>query len=175
MKRRAFKIVVALSLLLFVATGVLWVRSYWHRDVFTLWFAERRACWVESCRGGGIQFVQMTNMATDQLESGWDVAFPADPLPTEMRLGFGFVPTTSPPNWDGGPSRQVYITVVVFPAYALMILLAVLPTTWAFTMIRRSRRVGLGHCLHCGYDLRASPDRCPECGTEAGSRSIPQN
>ena len=54
---------------------------------------------------------------------------------------------------------------VAVPYWALVTLFALLPLFWVWRLARRHFRRLPGHCVKCGYDLRASQDRCPECGT----------
>lgn len=56
------------------------------------------------------------------------------------------------------------LTVVVLPTWFLLPLTAALPALWVRNFVRTLRRPGPGCCAACGYDLRATPDRCPECG-----------
>jgi hypothetical protein len=53
---------------------------------------------------------------------------------------------------------------VAAPCWVIFLLTAIAPGLWLRQRVRRRTTLGLGFCDACGYDLRASPDRCPECG-----------
>jgi hypothetical protein len=67
---------------------------------------------------------------------------------------------------------------VVLPYWALGVAATLLPIARAllaiFRLERRRRLNRVGLCPRCGYDLRGTPDGCPECGTPAagGPRQV---
>ncbi|MGA2440326.1 MAG: hypothetical protein ABSH08_05175 [Tepidisphaeraceae bacterium] len=63
---------------------------------------------------------------------------------------------------------------VTFPLWWLALFFGIVPAM-AFLRRRRSTRDASGLCIKCGYDLRATPDRCPECGTIPPKRELSQS
>ena len=76
------------------------------------------------------------------------------------RLGFEFqnFRLGVPGQW----SDEQHIVTMPYPF--VIPILAVLPFLWVRERRQLVRRKRLNLCLRCGYDLRASKIRCPECG-----------
>lgn len=70
------------------------------------------------------------------------------------------------PVWDSPDSLgSTNPTIVIIPCWVAAAVFAILPVLWMAPRVRPKRRIVKGHCHKCGYDIRATPDRCPECGT----------
>jgi hypothetical protein len=145
-KRCLFTIFSAVSLLLFVATVVLWVRSYWVSDGVQ-GGGNRGSYWHARSDRGELHFLR-------------PVFVHPPPLPDTFLYRRGFV-------WARHGSRLV----VAVPHWFVTLVAATLPAAWLVRTRRGIRRRRLGLCPACGYDVRATPERWPECGAVSASGS----
>ncbi len=67
------------------------------------------------------------------------------------------------PSWHYGGASMFSIRI---PLWLPIVLFAAYPAYRLLPLHRRRKRNKLGLCVKCGYDLRASKERCPECGQE---------
>ena len=75
-----------------------------------------------------------------------------------LGFAYGHLPMVHAIGFDMG-STDIFV-----PHWAAAMLFSVAPVRWLILRRRDRWRRANGKCRACGYDLRASPGRCPECG-----------
>jgi hypothetical protein len=185
------KALTLLSLLFAVVVVVLWVRSYWGSDFIEYRVlvaadptrTEYKSREIKWTRGRARVVIGHDNVylhariRSEQLKhevghGAWSVGRLGarhigwgSPEPHTLwgRLGFA----TWEDGWTSSPFES-YRQVWEGPAWLPFTLFAIAPAAWVLKRGNRWRRYGQGRCVTCGYDLRATPERCPECGTPVG-------
>ncbi len=188
MKSVIFAILSATSLAICTATGVLWVWSYHASGRVDAMRSGREGNYIrrESCTAtiGSGRFAILIVWSVDapQFEpdplgisppdpaASWpspvtlsaECSSDADPFGPmngwqASALGFGWNSKFSGSRGSVW-SREAELLV---PMWIWLLMSAFLPLRF---LLRRRRSRNLGKCQKCGYDLRASPEQCPECG-----------
>ena len=194
MKRRLLNVLTLLSLLLWVATVALWVRSgfatewlvyqktepsdrLWWKIAFVstpgrLYISYARV----DFKGDGL--AEEYQEATRNPEGFWNLRQP--PESTWGRFPEGFKPTGADKILDRlgfqflsdvrcSPVSTMRWPRMYVPYWFLTTATAVLPVMWWRRRRRQRIRSRGRRCVSCGYDLRATPGRCPECGEAVAS------
>ena len=139
-----------------MATLALWVRSYFRADhvSYTDPAGPGQERWFAASARGRFIAARDTYIVNPP---GWRWASAPDrgitiedPLGALADLGISV-------HWRG----------VTCPHALAAFTLTILPALHFFAALRSRRLHRTGHCPRCGYDLRATPARCPECGAEA--------
>jgi hypothetical protein len=115
-------------------------------------------------------------------DGGVHTAFPAsgeDAAEYYAGDGFGSLRDAGGAMSVSTPTAWFRVTLlayeVILPWWSLVITSALLPLALALGVLKRLRRLlAVGTCLNCGYDLRASTGRCPECGEAIVPASRPR-
>jgi hypothetical protein len=100
-----------------------------------------------------------------QIESGEAVAYSGPKALAKGLWKFQFWSQEWPAHRTDMNRWKQRQAIAWFPLWVPMVALGLWPLAEAFRRQRSRKRRSLGHCSHCGYDLRASRKRCPECGT----------
>ncbi|MGA2443731.1 MAG: hypothetical protein ABSH08_22480 [Tepidisphaeraceae bacterium] len=184
-RRWLFNGIAAISLLLCVAMAGMWARSYWRADFYGFTSSN-------SVNGRLILGQTWQTRARVKLSFVWDTVDNAWEMPSylghreipSLRGGMGYRDNTFLERrgfrfwfFHGTGSalhqKSAMGTGCTFPHWFGVLLLLALPTRWTFLNRRNLRESGT--CKHCGYDLRATPDRCPECGTIPPGKKVISN
>ena len=157
-----------LCLVLCAIACVFWVRSYWVSD--GLCFTSKWDSMVIVASRGEVLFTTIMshtqNPSSEQgfvyerLSGSWDSTDRIQRARNWGALGFFFIAE------EGFYPNSGTLRGIALPFWFLLLVLASL----RIALLRacdRSMPEQPGRCSMCGYDLRATPDRCPECGTEA--------
>ena len=180
-RRHIFRLCVALLLALCITSSVMLLRSLYIRDEIT-WAREGGSMFafgtsnrnITIARIGpgwpedrGLQWRSMPSTAWREVEQpAWPRStFNPVYLPSGVRFqrGAGYFMRHGAGNPWMYPITSVSMDLgtlaVVFALPPIVVGLVALRRWW-----RRRRRLAAGLCASCGYDLRATPELCPECG-----------
>jgi hypothetical protein len=170
-RRRLFNLAAAVSLMLSLASATFWARARFGTfdliEFYTRVTPGGQASFAATSWRHGLTFSRTRSNGFALAAPGWQLrSNPA--TATSSAADYSFAPGARQiagfwwvPNLQPGPLSVAFLLV---PHGWFVVLSSVLPAAWLASRLiwRRSRK---GRCPTCGYDCRATPRMCPECGT----------